>query len=204
MAPEPRDDRPDSAPETRKGRPARTPAGWSLPQLSLLDVGALIAGYSLASLLVRVYWPDTGQTGPTLWEFLLIALVFLWLGLAMSGPAVLLIHRPPVPDPEDDTLAEPRTWAELAWMLIGFYWIGLTILVVPMRSNGARFVDSAVLGVFPVIAALVLRVVGPRQRWARARPAQDEPTWTHRAGIVLLVTWPLTWIGLIVLGQTCL
>ena len=64
--------------------------------------------------------------------------------------------------------------------------------------------DSALLGVFPVLAALVLRYVGPRRSWARARPVQGGPTWTHRAGVALLLTWPFAWVGLILLGKTVL
>jgi hypothetical protein len=89
-------------------------------------------------------------------------------------------------------------------MIIGFYWIGLTILVVPVRTTGARFLDSAMLGVFPVLAALILRVIGPRNSWVRVRPRKDEPAWTHQAGIALLLTWPFVWVGLILLGKTLL
>jgi hypothetical protein len=141
---------------------------------------------------------------PDVWAVMVIGLVFLWLGLAMSGPVVLLIHRPTPPDPDPDQDSPPgtRTWAELAWMIIGFYWVGLTILVVPVRMHGTRFLDSAVLGVFPVIAALGLRLFGtkPARRSAQIQAA----SWTHRAGIVLLVTWPFAWVFLILLGKSLL
>jgi hypothetical protein len=169
--------------------------------LHLLDAAALVVGYSLASMLVRAYWPDTGT--PNIWEIALIGAVFLWLGMAMSGPVVLLIRRPSTPDgadPDDEHTAPSRTWAELAWLIIGFYWVGLTILVVPVRMHGTRFLDSAVLGVFPVLAALALRFFGPRAR----RPIAGKETWTHRAGVALLLTWPFAWVGLIVLGKSLL
>lgn len=165
----------------------------------LLDTAALVVGYGLASLLVRAFWPVTGT--PPVAKVMVIALVFLWLGLAMSGPVVLLIRRTPAPAPDadqDDRPTDPRTWAELAWLIIGFYWIGLTVLVVPIRMPGTRFLDSAVLGVFPVLAALGLRVFGPR----RTARAGDTDSWTHRAGVILLVTWPFAWVGLIVLGKS--
>jgi hypothetical protein len=171
-------------------------------RLTLLDAAALVVGYGLASLLVRAYWPENQR--PTVLDVVTIGLVFVWLGLAMSGPVVLWIHRPAPAAPEDDGRSEPRTWAELAWMIIGFYWIGLTILVVPARMNGGRFFDSAMLGVFPVLAALALRVIGPKHAWARARPRKDERSWTHRAGITLLLTWPFAWVGLILLGRALL
>src|SRR5205823_1552078 len=111
---------------------------------------------SLASMLIRAYWPDSGV--PPIVAVTVIGLVFLWLGLAMSGPVVLLIRRPgpgPAADGDgDEGPPQPRSWAELAWMIIGFYWIGLTVLVVPVRMHGTRLLDSAVLGVFPVLAAL--------------------------------------------------
>src|SRR5262249_39317872 len=112
----------------------------------LLDVAALVVGYSLASLLVRAFWP-TGTTPPVVVLFVL-TLAFLWLGMAMSGPIVLLGHRRGAVDP-DSGLLPPRTWAELAWLIVGFYWIGLTILVVPARGHSDAVLDSAFLGLFP-------------------------------------------------------
>ena len=165
----------------------------------LLDAAALVVGYGLASMLVRAYWPTTGA--PEVAGVLLIALVYAWLGLAMSGPVVLLIRRPrpaaPEDDPDDEAPTEPRTWAEIAWLIIGFYWIGLTILVVPVRLHGSRFLDSAFLGIFPVLAALGLRFFGPRRALARG----DTSSWTHRVGLALLLSWPFAWVGLIILGQ---
>jgi len=163
----------------------------------LLDATALIVGYGVASMLIRAYWPDSGSKD--VWVVTVIGLVYLWLGLAMSGPVVLLIRRPSSPDPDDgEPTAEPRTWAEMAWLIIGFYWIGLTVLVVPVRLNGTRLLDSAVLGVFPILAALGLRVFGPR----RAVTQGDPDAWTHRTGIALLLTWPFAWVGLVVLGKS--
>jgi hypothetical protein len=166
----------------------------------LLDTAALVVGYSLASLLIRAYWPESGAPGA--WVVMVIGLVYAWLGMAMSGPVVLLIRRPsPTPSdpaPDDEAPPAPRTWAELAWLIIGFYWIGLTVLVVPARMRGSRLLDSAFLGIFPVIAALGLRFFGPR----RALPPGDTSAWTHRAGVALLLAWPFAWVGLIVLGQS--
>lgn len=169
------------------------------PRFHLLDASALVVGFSLASMLVRAYWPQTNL--PSFWEMLFIALAFTWLGVAMSGPVLLLIRRTPRPGPDADDeegLPEPRSWSELAWLIIGFYWIGLTILVVPARMQGSRFLDSAFLGVFPVAAALIMRFFGPP---ALRRPSA-EGTWTHRAGVILLITWPFVWVALILLGKT--
>jgi hypothetical protein len=166
----------------------------------LVDVVALIVGYGLASLLVRAYWPETGS--PDVWAVMVIALVYAWLGLAMSGPVVLLTRRPsarrPEPDPDEFVPAEPRTWAEVSWLIIGFYWVGLAVLVVPVRVRGTRFLDSAFLGVFPVLAALGLRFFGPRRALAQG----DTSSWTHRTAVALLLTFPFAWVGLIALGNS--
>ena len=172
------------------------------PKLHLMEVAALVVGYGLASMLVRAYWPAT--TTPSAWELVFIAVVFGWLGLAMSGPMVLLARRPPRPPSPDDADAQhpaaPRSWSELAWLIIGFYWIVLTLIVVPTRLRGAATLDSAFLGIFPVLVALGIRFFGPP---ALRRPA-DETGWSHRAGVGLLVTWPFAWFALIVLGKTLL
>jgi hypothetical protein len=150
-------------------------------------------------MLIRAYWPASET--PAVAEAMVIGLVFLWLGMAMSGPVVLIIRRPPLRETEDED-ASPglRTWAELAWLIIGFYWIGLTILVVPVRMRGTRFLDSAILGLFPILASVGLWFSSHGKR----RPAGGEASWTHRAGVGLLLTWPVAWLALILLGKTLL
>ncbi len=161
----------------------------------LLDASAIIIGYAVASLLVRACWPRSQS--PPVWALFLIGFVYLWLGLAMSGPVVLLTRRPVArPEEADEGETVPRTWAELAWMIIGIYWIGLTVLVVPLRVPGSRFIDSAVLGLFPVVGALGLRIFRTHRSVERGRPS-----WTHHAGVALLLTWPVAWLGLILLGK---
>jgi hypothetical protein len=196
----------------------------------LLDLSAIVVGYSMASLLVRAYWPAGGQ--PPLVEIAAIGLVFLWLGLAMSGPLVLLPHRPTQPvatartgvagesirpgarkplrpgelgtpgDPKPALFAGTRTWAEVAWLIIGFYWIGLTVLVVPVRLHRSPLHDSALIGLFPIAAAVILRILDRPSR--RRQPDQEGTTWTHRAAVGLLLTWPPAWIALILLGKSLL
>lgn len=161
----------------------------------LLDALSLVVGFSLASLLVRAFWPTDGMSSVP--AMFVLGLAFLWLGLAMSGPVVLLAHRRVEPDSEDSPVPEPRTWAELAWLIIGFYWIGLTVLVVPVRMHNTRVLDSAFLGVFPFLAALGLRLFRPRLPATK----KGDRDWTHRAAVTLLVTWPFTWVALILLGK---
>jgi hypothetical protein len=84
--------------------------------------------------------------------------------------------------------------------IIGFYWIGLSILVVPVRMNQTRLLDGALLGVFRIAAAPGLRVFG-RKHLPASRPDRCR---THRATVVLPATWPLTWVALILLGKILL
>ena len=140
----------------------------SLPGLHLLDLTALVAGYAMASLLVRAFWPSGGSSEAAV--FVVLGLAYLWLGLAMSGPLILAVRRrgdrddPPEPH-------EALTWAELAWSIIGFYWIGLTILVVPVRLAHTRLVDTALLGRLPHPGR-------PRAPTLRAEAADDAGTRT--------------------------
>jgi hypothetical protein len=170
--------------------------------IHLLDLVAVVVGYSLASLLVRAFWPAVNPSSAP--ELSVIAIAFLWLGMAMSGPVILMGHRRAGGESESDgesasvDVPEPRTWAELAWLIIGFYWIGLTILVVPARLHHTRVLDTAFLGMFPFLAALGLRFFGPKSSGPRA----GVPQWTHHAAVGLLVTWPVAWGALILLGKS--
>jgi hypothetical protein len=169
----------------------------------LLDLSALVVGYGMAALLIRAFWPS-GEP-PAFFEMAAIALCYLWLGLAMSGPVVLLIRRPAPAAREGNvrgSAAEPRSWAELAWLIIGFYWIVLTVLVVPVRLHRSPLHDATLIGVFPVAAALVLRFFDRTAK--HSQPDRGPPAWTHHTAVGLLLTWPLAWIALILLGKSLL
>jgi hypothetical protein len=137
---------------------------------------------------------------------------YLWLGLAMSGPLLLLRHAPH-PETETDESSIPqaashdhrpshsRTWAELAWLLIGVYWIVMGVLILPFWLQRFRFGDTVLFGLVPLGAGLAFRVFGPSPPPARDhRPAP----WTHHAAVGLLASWPLAWLCLIVLGNVVL
>ena len=160
----------------------------------LLDLTALVIGYSLASLLVRAFWPSAGEESTIV--LVVIALIFLWLGMAMSGPLILGRRRRAADG------AGTFTWAELAWLVIGFYWIAMTVLIVPVRLHGTHLLDAGLLGAFPFLAGLGLRLLSPGRK--RSVEATSTPHWTHRAAIVLLATWPVAWLALILLGKTLL
>jgi hypothetical protein len=158
----------------------------------MLDLSALVVGYGLAALLMRAFWPSSAE--PTVPLAVVLGLEYLWLGLAMSGPIVLLLdHR--VVHPWGDDASGRATWAELAWLLIGIYWIGLAVLVVPARLSIRPW-----FGLLPLVAVLGQWLLGPRHRRSQA----VETTWTHRVAVALLVTWPLAWMALILLSKTLL
>jgi len=159
--------------------------------LRILDLLALVVAYGLAALLIRAFYPR--EDFPSGFVAGVVIFVYLWLGLAMGGPMVLLLDgrsRPRDPTPDDS----PRyTWAETSWLLIGGYWIGLAMFVVP-----SRLPVNPLLGVFPVFAALALKIFGQR---GATRP-QERPAWTHAAAVTVLLTWPVAWIGMILLGRS--
>lgn len=165
-----------------------TPRGFHL-----LDLSALVVGYGLASLLIRAFWTAASEETTAV---VTVALIYLWLGMAMSGPLVLFRYR------RSASQKSPYTWAELAWLIIGFYWIGLTILMVPIRLRGTRVLDAGLVGVFPFLAALVLRFLSPRR--STETGAASTRTWTHRTAVGLLLSWPLIWLALILVGKTLL
>ncbi len=154
----------------------------------LLDLVAITVGYGLAALLVRAYAPAIdGSIGSGVVAAL--SVVYAWLGLAMSGPVVLLLDRRSPPDPGP---ISRHSRGELAWLMIGAYWIILAVLVVPTRLA----IDPS-FGLLPVLAALVLWTFAPK------RPGSGPGrSWTRIAAIVLLATWPIAWGALILLGQT--
>jgi hypothetical protein len=167
-------------------------------QFQLQDILAVMVGYGMAALLFRAFWPES-RPSPALGVPALG--LYLWLGMAMSGPILMLRRRSSraidsaasAPQPSQ---AHPHTWAELAWALIGAYWIVVGIFAIPSRLHEFRPGDMLWFGMVPLVVALTLRVVGPG-------PARDQAairTWTHGAAVVLLATWPIAWICLIVLG----
>lgn len=161
-------------------RPTRTDA------LNLVDLAALVAGYGLAALLVRAFWPESRSAiGPVV---VVLLIVYLWLGLAMTGPILVLLRRL-----RADGSAR-QSWAEVAWIMIGCYWIVLLAVVIP-----ARLAVDPLLGSLPIAAALAYRWLAPRPR---DRADDPGPAWTHRLAVVLLASWPLAWGCLLLLSKT--
>ena len=191
----------------------RASRGIALVQLEIQDILALVVGYGMAALLFRAFWPIHPA-----WSALGLpgAGLYLWLGLAMSGPIIILrrrLSREPdmAQEPTSENAVErPQrlqnatgrksgtTWAERAWLLIGAYWIVLGIFIIPARLHEFKVGDVLLFGLAPVAVAIGLRLLGANA------PQGPEVVrgWTHAAAIALLVTWPLAWICLIVLGNS--
>jgi hypothetical protein len=193
--------------------------------LRIHDLVGLVVGYGLAALLARSLGPGlrTIEAVPAV----ALVLGYIWLGLAMSGPVLLLLDRRgssglqprekprrparpgrliSAPEPAGELVGRgpasvqvdepPRyTKAELAWMVIGGYWIALTMFVVPAHSHETPW---PLVGLLQFIAALGLWLFVPR----RTTPGEIAQGWTHKAASVLLWTWPFAWICMIILSRS--
>jgi hypothetical protein len=191
-------------------------------QVELQDILAIVVGYAMAALLFRAFW----RARPP-WSALGLpgAALYLWLGLAMSGPIIMLrrklwrqaseiddlpaasavelaaapLSTPAAPEVRSRSTGVSRTtWAERAWLLIGAYWIILGIFVIPARLHEFKLGDVLLFGLAPIVAAIGLRLLGPTV----PQSADVVRGWTHAAAIALLATWPLAWFCLFVLGNS--
>ena len=68
----------------------RASRGIALVQVEIQDILALVVGYGMAATLFRAFWPIHPA-----WSSLGLpgAGLYLWLGLAMSGPIIILRRR---------------------------------------------------------------------------------------------------------------
>ncbi|MGP0065216.1 MAG: hypothetical protein ACLQGP_16650 [Isosphaeraceae bacterium] len=174
------------------------PTGTTEPRnrlrFQLQDILAVVIGYGMAALFFRAFWPSTGLPAPLALPALVL---YLWLGLALSGP-IILLRRGARHHPHEPGTApiESRTWAEWAWLFVGIYWIVLGLFVLPARLHAFRIGDALLFGMVPILVALLLRQVGHRVVSERSTTM-----WTHTAAVGLLATWPIAWICIIILGR---
>jgi hypothetical protein len=169
-------------------------------QFQLQDILAVMVGYGMAAMLFRAFWPESPPSAAV--GVPAIGL-YLWLGLAMSGPILLWRRRSrssgdTLQNPQPPVHARSHTWAELAWSLIGAYWIVVGIFVIPARLQDFKPGDMLYFGLLPIAVALALRLFGAGAIAER----KVKQAWTHATAVVLVATWPIAWICLIVLGRT--
>ena len=111
----------------------------------LIDLMGVVVGYVLAAILVRALFPSAAREPSSARVLVVLMLEYAWMGLAMSGPIVLAIDRREDRGPS----GPPRyTWAERSWLVIGAYWIALTLLIAPARLRA-----DPRLGAMPVVGA---------------------------------------------------
>lgn len=156
------------------------------PDLLLRDLAGLVHGYALAGLLVRSFWPASRQVNARV--AVVVAVFYLWLGLAMTGPVLVVLGR------LRPGAGDERKWSELAWIGTGCYWLAL--LVAGQAGRGSP-IGSLYAGLPIVVAMILVLLVG-----GTGGPAGARRPWTERAAAVLLWTWPLAWLCLILIGQT--
>ncbi len=168
-------------------------------RFQLQDILAVVIGYGMAALFFRAFWPSNGLTG----ALGLPALgLYLWLGLALSGPIILIRRGPRRQDSETEmppgsVREDSRTWAEWAWLFVGLYWIVLGLFVLPARLHAFRLGDGLAFGLIPMLVALTLRLVG-----SRTKSNRSSSIWTHSAAVGLLATWPVAWGCIIILARS--
>ncbi len=172
-------------------------------RLAIRDVLSMVVGYAMAAALFRAFWPERALPA---WVLAAAAILYAWMGLAMSGPVLLARRRPvaadtpPAPDgrrPSSTGAAGPtHTWAELIWLFVGIYWTALGLFVLAVRIPSFRTPDAMLFGLLPLTAVLA-RAIDLKQRGA----AGLEWSWTHVVAIGLLWTWPVAWGCLFAVGS---
>ncbi len=129
---------------------------------------------------------------------------YLWLGLALSGPFVLLLDgRGPAPPPAVPTTDPPSRYAteELAWLAIGGYFLLIALFIVPSVGRGETWiVGRAIWGGTATGQAVIGLVLGACWALGRRKARATPPRWTKRAARLVLVTWPAAWLILALLA----
>jgi len=162
--------------------------------LRIHDLAGLVVGYGLAALLVRSFRAefDPLETG----RAVAVVFAFVWLGLAMSGPVILLLDaRRPDPPPGPPSTHPPTRYSgmELAWIGAGGYFIALTLNVVSARNHESPLR----LIIFTQVFVSAILVVSLSIHSKRGELAKVEATrWTSRVACWLMLTWPIAWVAL--------
>jgi hypothetical protein len=197
--------------------------------LRLIDLTGLVAGYGLAALLIRAFWHASEEPAAVA---AVVGFVYLWLGLAMSGPIVLLLDRRATPRPGPHRPTRTRVGAVPASDQVSSSDAGrppdrggpppepsttdgfgrYTRAELAWLSIGAYWIFMTFLVVptrlhdTALAMVAVLQIVAALALWAIAprqvAPAPSEVAWTHLAAVGLLWTWPLAWAAMVLLSKT--
>lgn len=154
----------------------------------LLELGAIVVGFSLAALALRVCWPK--GLIPSTTDLAAGVVVYVWLGLAASGPFVLLLGRHQRRGPRGAVV--PYSSAEKAWLLIGGYWIMILVAAALLVSI------FPIVGLVPIVVAALSWLIAPRP----PRLSANERPWTHRVALLVLWTWPVAWVAMVILTES--
>jgi hypothetical protein len=159
------------------------------------DLAGLVVGYGLAGFLLRSFRPVFETQGVA--EAIALGALYLWLGLAVSGPFVLALERraPALPGPVPTTDPPSRfSGEERAWLGIGGYFVAIALFVVPSMHHQTPWGTIVMVQAAAALWLLTWWVVFPRRR---RKPQAIPPRWTRTAARVMLITWPMAWVLLV-------
>ncbi len=192
-----------------------TPPVIGKTKLNLSEMMAIVVGYALASVIFRAFWPPAGVGAM---RGTAAAVSFAWLGLAMSGPLILIKRGGARSSAHGRSALRARlTRMEKAWCAIGLYWIGLGLAAILVVRRGAIQLDIFFwVTMLPVllpfaawqprvnrepIVGLADEILDEDPNLSRQRALQAEAgRWTQPAAIALVATWPVAWACMIGLG----
>jgi hypothetical protein len=194
--------------------------------LRILDLAAFVVGFGLAAQLTRAL--GAGFAEPSLAETGVIGFVYLWLGLAMSGPIVLVLDRRAIPrthlrsrerrrigsvpaaDPDRVRRSKPERSADdpaapdaLAEAHSGYSRAELAWLSIGSYWFFlACWVVPSKLPFFALIQ-IVMTIGFALSFWfTKPTSAVSDSTgtpWTHWAAVAVLASWPFAWAAMILL-----
>lgn len=152
--------------------------------VTVSDAAGLICGFAVAGLLVRgtiLVKHEIRSISLTV----VSASLYVWLGLAISGPFVSGLRR----------IQHGRRWkfsiGETIWVGLGLLWlvVGMLRRLRWMDSNAtthAACVAAVAAGLAPLLCLVAWRA-------GRTTTGRVAVSWCDRAGIICAACWPAAW-----------
>jgi hypothetical protein len=164
--------------------------------VNVLDGIALVMGCAIASVhILRII-----RSGLSVWGWIMVSLVFMWVGLTASGPFIFLARAYSRRLP-----GYPRVGDRL-WALLGMPWVMTAIIqsALPGSEPGQNPLFFSTLSISLAIACAVAVAV-TWGTWVVVSPEQaarvEAAPWTNRIGLLLSIAWPIQCgLGMIVLS----